>query len=181
MRCPARRWNILAWPGLIPRWRSCTCAWVQARVAARSKAVVSRCLSMRSSSASRDDATTVQKAMCTIAPGAIRTRRRRAKTASSTVPTVFESGRPSIAAIAVRTLRLRPRNRALSVSTSAFPTAPLSTTARCAAQISGSLGARRLRVAKMAPTSARYSVSTNSLEKAGCVTSTAWGASTSSA
>ena len=61
---------------------------------------MSRCLSMRSSSASRDDATTVQKAMCTIAPGAIRTRRRRAKTASSTVPTVFESGRPSITAIA---------------------------------------------------------------------------------
>ena len=43
--------------------------------------------------------------MCTIAPGAIRTRRRRAKTGSSTVPTVFESGRPSITAIAVRTLR----------------------------------------------------------------------------
>ena len=84
MRCPASCWNILARPGLIPRWRSCTCAWVQARVAARSKAVVSRCLSMRSSSASRDGATTVQKAMCTIAPGGIRTRLRRAKTASST-------------------------------------------------------------------------------------------------
>ena len=47
----------------------------------------------------------VQKAMCAIAPGAIRTRRRRAKIGSSTVPTVFESGRPSITAIAVRTLR----------------------------------------------------------------------------
>ena len=109
-------------------------------VAARSKAVVSRCLSMRSSSASREDATTVQKAMRTIAPGAIRTRRRRAKTGSSTVPTVFESGRPSITAIGVRTLQPRPRNRALSVSTSGLPTVSPSTTARCAAQISGSVG-----------------------------------------
>ena len=181
MRCPARRWNRPASPESMPRWWSCTWAWVQASVAARSKAVVSRCLSMRLSSALREDATTVQKATCTIAPGAIRTRRRRAKTASSTVPTVFESGRPSITAIGVRMPPPRPKNRALSVSTSGFPTAPPSTTARCAAQISGSLGARRRRVARMAPTSAKYSVSTNSLEKAGCATSAAWGASTSSA
>jgi hypothetical protein len=48
-------------------------------------------------------------------------------------------------------------------------------TVRCAAQISGSLGARFRRVARIAPTSGRYSVSTNSFEKAGCATSALWG------
>ena len=54
-------------------------------------------------------------------------------------------------------------------------------TARCAAQTRGSSGDRRRRVARMAPSSARYSVCTNSFEKAGCATSAACGASTSSA
>ena len=85
-------------------------------------------------------ATTVQKAMRTIAPGATRTRRRRAKIGSSTVPTVLESGRPSITAIGRRMPWPRPRKRARSVSTSGLPTASPSTTARCAAQISGSAG-----------------------------------------
>ena len=38
----------------MPIWRSCTCAWVQASVAARTKAFASWCLSTRSSNAARD-------------------------------------------------------------------------------------------------------------------------------
>ena len=56
---------------------------------------------MMSSSASRVEAAIVQKEMRAIAPGAIRTRRRRAKIGSSTAPTVLESCRPSIMAIGV--------------------------------------------------------------------------------
>jgi len=62
-----------------------------------------------------------------------------------------------------------------------LPTTSPATTATCATQISGSFGARRRRVAIRASSSARYSVSTKSLEKAGWATSEAWGASTSSA
>ena len=98
-------------------------------------------------------ATIVQKATRTVAPGAMRTRRRKAKIGSSTVPTVFERARPSITAIGVRMPWPRPRKRALSVSISGLPTTWPSTTARCAAQISCSVGARRRRVAKIAPTS----------------------------
>ena len=43
-----------------------------------------------------------------------------------------------------------------------------STTARCPAQSSASSGRRFRRVARMSPISGRYSVSTKSLEKAGC-------------
>ena len=46
---------------------------------------------------------------------------------------------------------------------------------------SGSSGVRLRRVARMAPTLGRYSVSTNSFENAGCATSAACGARTSSA
>src|SRR5438270_8763738 len=80
------------------------------------------------------------------------------KTGSRTVPTVLERGRPSIAAIGARASRPRPRKRALSVSISVSPTISPSTTARWAAQISGSVGDRRRRVARMAPTMASYSV-----------------------
>ena len=73
-------------------------------------------------------------------PAATRTRRRSAKTGSRTVPTVLESGRPSITAIGARASRPRPRKRARSVSISGSPTVSPSTTARCAAQISGSAG-----------------------------------------
>ncbi len=79
-----------------------------------------------------------------------------AKTGSSTVPTVFDSGRPSITAIGARTIvRPRPRNRARSVSNCGVadgsrprprPGAP--------PQISGSSGrASARRVASSAPNS----------------------------
>ena len=64
------------------------------------------------------------------------------KIGSSTVPTVFESGRPLLMAIGERTPLPRPRKRARSVSNCRSPTASPSTTARCAAQISGSSGDR---------------------------------------
>ena len=60
----------------------------------------------------------VQKATRTVAPGATRMRRRIEKIGSRTAPTEFDSGRLSITAMGVRTLRPRPRNRALSVSNS---------------------------------------------------------------
>ena len=85
----------------IPRWCSCTCAFVQASVAARSKALMSFVLSMRSRTPSRDSATMVQNAMRTVAPGARRTRRRRAKTGSRTAPVDPDSSRPSITAAGV--------------------------------------------------------------------------------
>ena len=62
------------------------------------------------------------------------------KIGSRTAPIEFESGRLSMIAIGARTVWLRPRNRALSVSNSGAPTASPSMTVRCAAQISGSLG-----------------------------------------
>ena len=99
--------NRLAWPGVIPRWWSRTCAWVQARVVARSKAVVSRCLSTRSSSASREDATRVQKATAPsrrarCAPaGARRTLRRAPSRPCSKRPSVdHPDRRPDAAAAA---------------------------------------------------------------------------------
>ena len=49
-------------------------------------------------------------------PPGCEARRRRLKIGSSTVPTVSDSGRPSIAETASRTSRPRPRNRARSVS-----------------------------------------------------------------
>ena len=128
----------------------------------------------------RDEATIVQKSIRAVAPGAIRTRRRRANIGSSTAPVVPESGRPPITAPGARMLPPRPRNRARSVSNSRLPDASPSTTARCAAQTSGSVGARRRLVASMAPRPARCSVSMNSFENAGCATSAAWDARTSS-
>ena len=92
----------------MPRWWSCTCAWVQASVTARSKAVASWCLSARSSASPRDGAISVQNATRAVAPGGMRTRRRRLKIGSSTVPTVLESGRPSITEIGVRMLAPAP-------------------------------------------------------------------------
>ena len=65
----------------------------------------SRYLSARSSTSSRDSATTVAKIAWAVAPGASRTRRRRLKIGSSTAPTVFESGRPSMTETGDRTDR----------------------------------------------------------------------------
>ena len=55
-----------------------------------------------SSSISRVEAAIVQKAMRAAAPGAMRTRRRKAKIGSSTAPVVFGQRRPSIMAMGVR-------------------------------------------------------------------------------
>ena len=73
-RARARPGADRGWPaiGAMSRWRSWTCACVQASVAARSKALVSWCLSMASSSASRDEATMVQKAIRAVPPAGIR-------------------------------------------------------------------------------------------------------------
>ena len=114
-------------------------------------------------------------------PPGIRRRRRSANTGSSTVPTVFDRRRPSIAATALPTSLPRPRKRARSVSISTSPSASPSTTARWAAHSSGSSGLRRRRVARMAPEAGRYSVCTKSLEKAWCAESASGGASTISA
>ena len=160
------------------RWRSWTWPRVQASVCARPKALWSWCMSIRSSSASREGATTVQYAMRAEVPGAIRTRWRRANTGSRTVPTVFERV-PEIAA-AVEAPRLRPMNRARSVSYCCTPTVLPSTTAKCATQIGGSSGDRGRRVAISAPYSGRYSVWTKSLAKAGCAASEAGVVRTSS-
>ncbi|MCY1288956.1 hypothetical protein D9M70_380230 [compost metagenome] len=161
--------------------RNCTWAWVQAKVRARSKALRSWCWSTRSSSASRVEATSVQKASRAIWPGAMRTRWRTEKTGSSTVPAVPDSAAPSAMACAVAAVRPRPRKRARSDSYCAGPVAMPSTTAKCAAHTGGSLGVRGRRVAIRAPNSGRYSVCTNILAKAGWASSAAGGASTTSA
>ena len=123
MTCPARRWYCPAALRSMPRWCNCTWAWVQASAAARSNAPASWCLSTRSRTSSREEATMVQKSTRAVAPGAILTRRRRAKIGSSTVPVAPESGRPLTAAVGARMLPPRPRNRARSVSNSRLPTA----------------------------------------------------------
>jgi len=75
------------------------------QVAARSKVADSRYLSARSKTCSRDSATTVEKIAWAVAPGASLTRHRRLKIGSSTAPTVFESGRPSMTETGERTDR----------------------------------------------------------------------------
>ena len=162
------------------RWRSCTCACVQARVDARSNAAASWCLSIAPVSAARVPAAIVQNATRTIAPGATVTRHRSAATASSTVPVVPDSGPPSMAA-ASRIARPRPKNRARSVSASMLSrSAPGPVTIRCATQISGSPGVRRRRVANRAPSASR-SVWTNILANAGWAMSSAGRINASSA
>ena len=167
----------------MPRWRSCTCACVQASVAARSKAVASRCLSTRSSTRLAGCATIVQKAMRTVAPGAI------AHPAAQREDRI-EHGADGVGQAAGRRSPRSARGccgrgRGSGPGRSRSPASPtafafdhgemrrpdLRLSRRCAA--AASPGGRL--------TSARYSVCTNSLEKAGCATSAACGASTSSA
>ena len=69
----------------------------RARRRARRRRRRGACRSDRGSPA-RDEATIVQKSIRAVAPGAIRTRRRRANIGSSTAPVVPESGRPLITA-----------------------------------------------------------------------------------
>ena len=57
---------------------------------------MSWCLSTRTRTSSRDEATIVQKSIRAVVFGAIRTRRRSAKIGSSTAPVAPESGRPPI-------------------------------------------------------------------------------------
>ena len=59
-------------PRRCPRWWSCTCAWVQARVAIRSKVAGSRYLSAMSRAAGREVASRVENTMRALAPGARR-------------------------------------------------------------------------------------------------------------
>ena len=68
-----------------------------------------------------------------------------------------------------------------SVSASRVAHAPDGSVTKCAAAMSGSLGARLRRSAKIALLLGEISVSTNIFEKAGCALSLASGASTSSA
>ncbi len=91
------------------------------------------CLSAKSRTSLREDATIVQNAIRAVAPGASLMRRRRLKIGSRTAPAVLESGWPSITATGVRIPRPRPRKRARSVSNWAGPTTSPSTTAICAA------------------------------------------------
>ncbi len=151
-----------AWPPVRRRWCPDACRWHRAAPRANS-------------------ATTVQKAIRATPPAGTRTRRRSANIGSSTAPTVLERRRPSSTATALPTSLPRPRKRARSVSISTSPIASPSTTARWAAHSSASPGLRRRRVARMAPAAARYSVCTNSLEKAWCAASASGGASAISA
>ena len=71
---------------VMPRWRNCTCACVQASVSARSKADGSRCRSTRSRRRPDVSATIVQKVTRAMPPAGTLTRRRIEKIGSSTVP-----------------------------------------------------------------------------------------------
>ncbi len=97
----ARRWKRCASSLVMPRWRNWTCACVQARLETRSKVAGSRYLSASASTRSRESATIRARWTRTVAPGARRTRRRRLKIGSRTVPTVFESGRRSSMALGI--------------------------------------------------------------------------------
>ena len=128
----------------MPRWCSWTCACVQASVdGALEGRRVAVLVGQRRAPRRATAATSVEKTTRAVAPGASRTRRRRLKIGSSTVPAVFESGRPSITDIGVRMPRPRPRKRARSVSYCAPPPVSPSTTTTCAAQTGGSLGRAR--------------------------------------
>ena len=65
----ARSWKSWASCGSMPRWWSCTCAWVQARVTVRSKVAGSRYLSASATAVSRDGATSVEKMSRAHSPG----------------------------------------------------------------------------------------------------------------
>ena len=114
-------------------------------------------------------------------PGARRTRRRRLKTGSSTVPAVLESGRRSSIEIGSRTLRPRPRKRARSVSYCTVPTVSPCTVITWAAQTGLLPVARPAAGASSASSAGTNSVWTKRFEKAGCAASAAAGASTISA
>jgi len=80
-----------------------------------------------------------KKTTCAVVPGGMRTVRLRLITGSSTEPTVFESGRPSIIDTGLRTSCPRPINRERSVSNCKSSTVSPSTTTTCAAQTAVSL------------------------------------------
>ena len=128
---------------------------------------------------SRLVATPVANARRTCPPGAMRTRRRRLRTGSSTAPVVPESARPS-SATGSSGVRPRPRKRARSVSHSIAPWTPPSALSTCTAQRVGSSGERGRRPHSSAEHSGRYSVSRNSFRNAGWARSSAGGASTTS-
>ncbi|MNL04387.1 hypothetical protein D3C87_1249550 [compost metagenome] len=136
---------------------------------------------MRSSSADREGATRVQKATWVLLPGRTWTRWRRAKMGSSTVPVVLERGTWRCKAWAVARVRPWPMKRARSDSYCRVPARWSSTMMKWAAHTSSSSGDLGRRVAIRAPSSARYSVTTKSLLKAGWARSASGVVSTSSA
>ena len=152
----------------IPRWRSCTCACVQASVAGAVEGAARRgaCRSVEQLRAR--GATIVQNATRVPLPGATRTRRRRAKIGSSTVPDgvgqplAVLQGRGGARWFAPARRTARGRSR-IVICAAMSP----STTAKWAAQICGSPGDRSRRVASSAPNSGRYSVCTNIFANAG--------------
>ena len=179
----ARRWNRCASSGSMPRWCSCD---LRLRPRERRRALEDRRIAVLVGQVEhrlarrRDQRRERQRARC--APAARRTRRRRLKIGSSTAPAVFESGRPSITDIGVRTPRPRPRKRARSVSYCA----PLDGLAlddddvrRPDRRVVAARAAGASRAARS--TSGTNSVCTNRFEKAGCAASAAGGASTTSA
>ena len=166
----------------MPRWLNCTCAWVHASVAARSKAVASWCLSMRSSTSPRDDADDRPER------DAHRPARRHPHAAAQREDGIEHgadgvrraAGRPSPRSAPGPRVRGRGSGPGRSRSRARPPSrlrrrrdAPPRSRARRASDAAASPGC--------APTLARYSVCTKSLEKAGCAASAAGGASTSSA
>ena len=175
--CPASCWNRLACEASMPKWRSCTWAWVQASVAARVRAFGSRCLSAISSSCARsrrdagperdargaaggnragdNAARTPHRAPCPRCPTARGLRAWRAACAVRGRGRGISRGR--FRTRARRRCRLRPRH-------DARPRPP-------ALRARGAGG-----VASSTPGAARNSVRTNILENAGCATSAACGA-----
>ena len=89
------------------------------------------------------------------------------RSGSSVAPTVFESDRPS-SACGSSGPRPRPRKRARSVSHSSAPCGRPSRLSTCTAHTSSASYPPGRRRQSSAPQSGRYSVSMNSLPKAGC-------------
>ena len=179
-----RRGAGRGWPrrGSMPRWRNCTCACVQASVAARSKALASWCLSMASSSASRDvrhdrpEGDARRAARRDRARGGAARRSGRARCRRCWRGAVRRSPRRHCR----RRCRGRGSGRDRSRSRARRPPRPRRRRdGRPRAPASS--GPRRRRVARMAPAAARYSVCTKSLEKAWCAASAAAAPATISA
>ena len=133
----------------MPRWCSCTCAWVQASVAARSNVAGSRCLSARSSDVlARLARRPSRRSTRAVAPGASRHATAQAEDRIEHRADGVRQ-RPAVDHRDRRcgSSRPRPRKRARSVSYWMPPPVSPSTTARWAAQTCRSSRERGRRVA----------------------------------